>query len=134
MEPGKILGGNELRLLVIEGDSVRAYPLPHKGVLVVGRAEECEVRIDHPSLSRRHVAIEVGGGVWIRELGSTNGTRLGGRRIKAEERLPLPTGELVEIGPVVAVVQGYARDASTMGAGTSGAMERVRRLCDKVAL
>jgi two-component system, NtrC family, response regulator AtoC len=134
MEPGKVLGGNELRLLVIEGDSARAFPLPQKGVLVVGRAEECEVCIDHPSLSRRHVAIEVGGGVWIRELGSTNGTRLGGRRIKPEERLPLSTGELVEIGPVVAVVQGYARDASTMGASGTGAMERVRRLCDKVAL
>src|SRR5207244_2438108 len=93
------------------------------------------VRIDHPSLSRRHASIEVDRGIWIKELGSTNGTRLGGRRLRPEERVPLPPGELVEIGPIVAVVQGSAGDATTtINENDSVAMERVRRLCDKIAL
>ncbi len=138
IEPGISLGSSSLRLLVIEGDNAKSYPLPAKGQLVVGRAEECDVRIDHPSLSRRHAAIEVdASGVWIRELGSTNGTRLGGRRLGPDERVFLPSGELVEIGPIIAVVQGSATHVtttSTMGEGTLGAMERVWRLCDRVAL
>jgi two-component system response regulator AtoC len=135
IEPGKNLGESELRLLVIEGDSAKAYPLPEKGLLIVGRSEECDVRIDHPSLSRRHVSIEINRGIWIRELGSTNGTRLGGRRLRPEERVALPVGELVEIGPIVALLQGVAPDsAKTINDGDSGAMERVRKLCDKVAL
>ncbi len=135
MEPGKPLGENELRLLVIEGDTARAYPLPARGTLIVGRAEECDIRIDHPSLSRKHAQIEVDRGIWIKELGSTNGTRLGGRRLRPEERVPLPPGELVEIGPIVAVVQGSSGDsATTINENDTGAMERVRRLCDKIAL
>ena len=135
MQPGMALGGNELRLLVIEGDAVRAYPLPRRGKLIVGRAEESDIRIDHPSLSRRHAAIEIEGGIYIRELGSTNGTRLGGRRLRPEERVPLPPGELVEIGPIVAVVQGSSVEATaTINEAASGAMERVRKLCDRIAL
>jgi len=135
MEPGKPLGENELRLLVIEGDTARAYPLPARGTLIVGRAEECDIRIDHPSLSRKHAQIEIDRGIWIKELGSTNGTRLGGRRLRPEERVPLPPGELVEIGPIVAVVQGASGDsATTINENDTGAMERVRRLCDKIAL
>ena len=135
MEPGRSLGESTQRLLVIEGDNARAYPLPVQGTLIVGRAEECEIRIDHPSLSRRHAAIEVDRGVWIKELGSTNGTRLGGRRLRPEERVPLPPGELVEIGPVVAVVQGASGDdATTINDAEPIAMERVRRLTDKIAL
>ena len=135
MEPGKSLGESELRLLVIEGDTARAYPLPAEGSLIVGRSEECDVRIDHPSLSRKHAAIEIDRGIWIKDHGSTNGTRLGGRRLRPEERVPLPPGELVEIGPIVAVVQGTSSDsATTINENDSGAMERVRRLCDKIAL
>jgi two-component system response regulator AtoC len=138
IEPGTALGNSSLRLLVIEGDNAKAYPLPSKGMLIVGRAEECDVRIDHPSLSRRHAAIEVdSAGIWIRELGSTNGTRLGGRRLGPDERVHLPSGELVEIGPVIAVVQGTAphiTSTSTLGDSALGAMERVWRLCDRVAL
>ncbi|MFO0589051.1 MAG: sigma 54-interacting transcriptional regulator [Polyangiaceae bacterium] len=135
MEPGRSLGESTLKLLVIEGDNARAYPLPAEGTIIVGRSEECEVRIDHPSLSRRHAAIEVDRGVWIKELGSTNGTRLGGRRLHPKERVPLPPGELVEIGPIVAVVQGAGSDhATTINDTEALAMERVRRLCDKIAL
>lgn len=135
MEASRGLDQSELRLLVIEGDNAKSYPLPARGTVTVGRSEECEVRIDHPSLSRRHASIEIEGGIWIRELGSTNGTRLGGRRLRPEERVPLPPGELVEIGPIVAVVQGSAGEhTTTINDNDAAAMERVRKLCDRVAV
>ncbi|MEZ4298480.1 MAG: sigma 54-interacting transcriptional regulator [Polyangiaceae bacterium] len=120
---------------MIEGDSAKSYPLPARGTITVGRSEECDVCIDHPSLSRKHASIEVDRGVFIRELGSTNGTRLGGRRLRPEERVPLPSGELVEIGPIVAIVQGVAPShTTTSGDSDRAAMERIRKLCDRVAL
>ncbi|MBK8251238.1 MAG: sigma 54-interacting transcriptional regulator [Polyangiaceae bacterium] len=135
MEASRGLDQSELRLLVIEGDNAKSYALPTRGVVTVGRSEDCEVRIDHPSLSRRHACIEIDNGIWIRELGSTNGTRLGGRRLRPEERVPLPPGELVEIGPIIAVVQGAAGDhTTTINDNNAAVMERVRKLCDRVAV
>jgi hypothetical protein len=41
----------------------------------IGRAEESDLRIDHPSLSARHAMIErTSDGLRVRDLGSTNGT------------------------------------------------------------
>ena len=135
MELGQALSGNELRLLVITGDVVHSYPLPRRGTVIVGRSEECDVRIDNPSLSRRHASIEIDRGIWIRELGSTNGTRLGGRRLRPEERVPLPAGELVEIGPVVALVQGTSPETMTTATDSGmDVMDRVRKLCDRIAV
>jgi hypothetical protein len=51
---------------------------------VVGRDPECDVRIDSPRVSRLHCClIEVGGAVQVRDLGSTNGVRINGRRMES---------------------------------------------------
>lgn len=45
----------------------------------IGRGEEADVQIDEPAVSRRHTAIERSRGAYVlRDLGSTNGTYLGG--------------------------------------------------------
>jgi diguanylate cyclase (GGDEF)-like protein len=50
------------------------YPLGD-GALVVGRGEDCEVRIHDHSVSRRHARIEAGpDGFYVVDLQSTNGT------------------------------------------------------------
>lgn len=42
---------------------------------MLGRGEECEVRVEHRSVSRRHAVLHVFDGVvWIEDLGSANGT------------------------------------------------------------
>lgn len=50
----------------------------------IGRSRDCAVCVDHTTVSRRHVEVEIlaEGGVIVRDLGSTNGSWLGKRRIQ----------------------------------------------------
>lgn len=50
----------------------------------IGRGGDCDVRIDARGVSREHVEIEIfgDGGCALRDLGSTNGSRLDGRRFQ----------------------------------------------------
>jgi pSer/pThr/pTyr-binding forkhead associated (FHA) protein len=60
-----------------------------KELVVVGRSDDCEVRIDHKSVSKRHcVLVTTDGLVLVRDLGSTNGTRVNGQRVRRAALLP----------------------------------------------
>jgi two-component system response regulator AtoC len=90
-------------LLVVENDSSRIFHLPHCGVVVIGRGNEVELRLDHASVSRRHATIRVDDGlVRIADLGSHNGTRVNGEAI-GETRV-LASGDVATVGDVVCVV------------------------------
>jgi hypothetical protein len=63
--------------------------------ITIGRDEQADVRIDNPSVSRRHAEIRLGDGGWVVEdLGSSNGTFLRGNRLQG----PQPIGLGDEIG------------------------------------
>ncbi len=50
--------------------------------VVLGRAPGCDVVVTDPSVSRRHAEIRPSGGGWeLRDLGSSNGTWIGERRV-----------------------------------------------------
>ena len=54
----------------------------------VGRDEGLAVRIDEPLVSRRHARLERRGSTWVvRDLDSTNFTRVNGQRISREMEL-----------------------------------------------
>lgn len=60
-----------------------------KDVTVIGRREFCDVRIDHPSLSKRHaVVVRTDGLLVVRDLATTNGTKVKGQRIRWAALLP----------------------------------------------
>lgn len=65
-------------------------PIPIlKDVTVIGRREFCDVQIDHDSLSKRHcVVIKTDGLLIIRDLATTNGTKVKGQRIRWAALLP----------------------------------------------
>lgn len=57
-------------------------------VLVLGRDESADIRVDDKKVSRRHAAFKLEGGEpWIEDLGSSNGVRLNGKRIDKKARL-----------------------------------------------
>src|SRR4029079_2388202 len=56
------------------GDEALVVPLPALGKLILGRADDADVRIDDPSVSRRHAVLHLGAPMRIEDLGSSNGT------------------------------------------------------------
>src|SRR5258708_38505336 len=66
-------------LLVVDNDSSSIFHLPRSGAVVIGRAPDIELRVQHASVSRRHATIRIDDGVLrIADLGSHNGTRVNG--------------------------------------------------------
>src|SRR5436190_20319427 len=60
-----------------------------KDMTLVGRKESCDLRIDHKSVSKMHcVIVKTDGLLLVRDLGSTNGTRVNGTRVRRAALLP----------------------------------------------
>ena len=94
--------------LVIAG---RRYALT-AGPNVLGRDPAAAIPIDHASVSRRHAQVSLrGDGATLEDLGSRNGTYLNGRLL--EGSAPLTDGDVIRLGPVTIVVEGWLRAGST---------------------
>jgi DNA-binding NtrC family response regulator/pSer/pThr/pTyr-binding forkhead associated (FHA) protein len=94
-----------LSVLVI-GEGIEAQiPLPDEGDAVIGRSNDCDVRIPHQSVSRNHAVIHVGAPLTIEDLSSSNGTRVRGTKLLPNTPTPFAPGEPIEIGNVLVVVQ-----------------------------
>ncbi len=60
-----------------------------RDVTIVGRKDECDLAIDHKSISKQHcVLVKTHGLVFVRDLGSTNGTRVNGQRVRRGAMVP----------------------------------------------
>jgi pSer/pThr/pTyr-binding forkhead associated (FHA) protein len=56
--------------------------LPIHGVVMIGRAPECQLRLDDEGMSRRHARLlPTETGIQVEDLGSTNGTYINGKRV-----------------------------------------------------
>lgn len=71
--------------------------------LVIGRDPECcDIVLEHPTVSRRHVQLHHRDGAWVlQDLGSTNGTAINGERVR---RCRLEPGDRVTLGRQAVVV------------------------------
>jgi hypothetical protein len=66
------------------------------GGLVLGRSRECDIVLDDPNVSRRHAEVRRDGDRWtIVDLGSTNGIKVNGRRVREAALAP---GDEVTLG------------------------------------
>jgi FHA domain-containing protein len=77
----------------------RAIVLGSHGA-VIGRSRECDVVIEDENASRRHAEVRPSGGSWIvRDLGSTNGVKVNGRRVdRGGAGQSLKPGDRIELG------------------------------------
>ncbi len=105
-------------LLVIVGSGhLITHPLGSAPVLI-GRAAECDVVIDHRALSRQHAILERSPSLTIKDLGSTNGIRLARGIVRGGDPVPLAAGESFHIGPFACmVVSADTSEASTERTG-----------------
>ena len=90
------------------------------GRVVIGRSEDCELRILDEAASRRHAEVTVDGArARLCDLGSTNGTRLNGRPVKDS---PLADGDVIRIGEVeIAFIEKVEEERATVLAAPSPA-------------
>ncbi|MBL9023847.1 MAG: sigma 54-interacting transcriptional regulator [Myxococcales bacterium] len=86
-------------VLVRVGDRADVHPVEEDDRLVIGRGEDADIVVDDSRASRRHVEIALRGGrLFVKDLGSRNGTRVGTTVLKSEERA-LSRGDEIGVGP-----------------------------------
>ncbi len=84
---------HETALLLLDGKRLVIGPVG----ITMGRSRQCDVMLDDPNVSRTHAEIRARGGSWVlTDLGSTNGSRLNGRRIDGSE--VIKPGDEIEVG------------------------------------
>jgi DNA-binding NtrC family response regulator len=115
---------------VVSGDTVTVVALPDHGTMTIGRGEECKVRIDNRSVSRRHAILHLGPPLRIEDLGSANGSFVHDRRSPTDtagtyplrrlskESIEIAVGERVNLGSIPVVVR--RTDPAPSAAGSDG--------------
>jgi predicted component of type VI protein secretion system len=93
-----------VKLLVVHGRPQGKCLLFPRGEFVFGRGAECHIRPNSDWVSRQHCLLRVTGeALYIRDLGSRNGTLVNGARVVGERRLL--HGDQIQVGPLVFAVQ-----------------------------
>jgi len=69
------------------------------GGATLGRSREADIVLDDVNVSRKHAEVRPSGGSWIvRDLGSTNGVKVNGRRLDPARPQSLKRGDVIELG------------------------------------
>jgi len=80
-----------------QGRSVRELD---RALVVIGRDPACDLVIEDPTVSRRHVLVQVEGRVKITDLRSTAGTRINGAKLKPDVPCTIEPGDFLQVGKV----------------------------------
>ena len=93
---------------------VLVFPAGEQRRFTIGRDDGCDMVLGDPTVSRWHAGLQRDGTGWLLDdLGSTNGTRLNGWRVRA--CVPVRSGDLVSFGAVTFVVGQPAAGRGTLG-------------------
>ncbi|MDG3004407.1 FHA domain-containing protein [Paludisphaera mucosa] len=100
------------------------------GVNSVGRHDDCVIRIRSSQVSRRHCEVfEADGRLMVRDLGSSNGTYVNGKRVLGQQ--PLKAGDVIGIGGVALRVDPLKAGAAAAD-GPSGDTAELDAVVDAV--
>jgi len=83
--------------------------------IVIGRGDDADFQLDDLTVSRHHASVEPDGNGWLlKDLGSPNGSRVGGERV---EEAPLAEGAAIEVGAMVLMFKYGTVPAAAESAG-----------------
>lgn len=91
----------ELVLVTAEGEQ-RSFPVSR--ARIIGREEDCDMRIPVAEVSREHCRVEpnASGGLSVEDLGSSNGTFINGLQV---DEADMVAGDVLKIGPAFLVLR-----------------------------
>jgi hypothetical protein len=76
------------------------------GGATLGRSREADIVLDDANVSRKHAEVRPSGGSWIvRDLGSTNGVKVNGRRLDPSRPQSIKPGDVIELGTSRAIFE-----------------------------
>ncbi len=94
----------DVQLIMFRDDGAKRVFTLNSGTTVIGRKEECTIRIPVASVSRRHAEMIVSADdVAVKDLGASNGTFRNNERVINSEQVS--AGDQITIGPVVFTVR-----------------------------
>ncbi|MEO8702698.1 MAG: sigma 54-interacting transcriptional regulator [Kofleriaceae bacterium] len=139
LQPRAIRLVHKLRVHVESGPDAGATIAPDD-VLAIGTSEDNALVLADPTVSRYHLELRrTGAGVAVTDLGSRNGTWLGGVRV---ERVTVPSGTRLKLGDTVIVVDDAGSSVAPPATeaprpadlvGDSEAIREVARLIHRLA-
>lgn len=98
--------------------------------VTVGRSPDNTIASPDERISRKHARFEpIGGGWVVIDLGSANGTRVDGGRIRPGTPIPVTPGMTIGIGPLeldVVALASAGRNGAAAGTRALGQAERNR--------
>ncbi len=77
----------------------------NKGDNTIGRRGENDIVLDDPYVSGAHAKVSVGDSISLTDLGSTNGTFVGGAKLAANEPMTVTPSDEIVIGRTAARVE-----------------------------
>ncbi|GAC1404744.1 MAG: hypothetical protein NVSMB64_08450 [Candidatus Velthaea sp.] len=96
-----------IEITVASAGTIKTYRYGRR--ILVGRAPSADLRIEDPRASRLHARIEMrDDGVYVEDLGSRNGTAVGGEIVQNGTRR-LAVDDEVEIGSASIIFRGVGR-------------------------
>jgi two-component system, NtrC family, response regulator AtoC len=110
VQVGSEAGSAGVRLLVFGAEEPVSFPITEAGTYTIGRSLEADIYVKDPSLSRLHAALtfepqNARAPFRIRDLGSSNGTRLKGKAMPPEVDLHFQPGDQIELGNCTILIQ-----------------------------
>jgi len=106
---------------LISPDGTQSFDLKMNAPLIVGRAPTCDLSVADPTISRRHAELLVDDEqVTLRDLGSSNGTFVNGRKVAAAT---LEVDDLIAFGKVAFRLAAWVPtpNAATLAVPAAGA-------------
>lgn len=84
-------------MLLVQPDGQKAFPFRLEGPTTIGRAPECELRLEDTYVSQQHARIFDRDANWyVEDLGSTNGTFVNEQKLVAPAMLT--PGDTIRVG------------------------------------